>query len=178
MKCKSSLIWLIQFFVVVVDFFFLESVSGDLIWNTPLGTTLDSYDGLVSHFLGQLCRHRTLGGVRPLHVGHEQAHLLIGPPPLWVQLTVIPKGHLRLEGGGGREAGEEKSGTSIKTQRKILRCEGVRMQDRNDTTQLCRKVYLPQLFLSNDSGGEDKMLRFLEKILKSQCNLWLNNTTQ
>lgn len=163
---------------VLCCLFFLESVSGDLIWNTPLGTTLDSYDGLVSHFLGQLCRHRTLGGVRPLHVGHEQAHLLIGPPPLWVQLTVIPKGHLRLEGGVGREAGEEKKRHVNKTHRKILWCEGVRMQDRNDTTQLRGKVYLRQLFLSNDSGGEDKMLRFLETILKSQCILLLKNTTK
>lgn len=61
------------------------------ILNIPIGTALHSYDGLVSHFLGRLGRHRTLGGVRPFHVGHEQAHFLIGPPPLRVQLTVIPK---------------------------------------------------------------------------------------
>lgn len=65
-------------------FFFLESVFQELFFssNAPFGTTLFSYDGLISHFLGQLCGHRALGGVRPLHVGHEQAHFLIGPPPL------------------------------------------------------------------------------------------------
>lgn len=64
---------------------FLESVFQEPFFFLPKassGTTLFSYDGLISHFLGQLCGHRALGGVRPLHVGHEQAHFLIGPPPL------------------------------------------------------------------------------------------------
>lgn len=96
MKCKNSLIWLILF---------LESVSVGLFFFI----ILHSYDGLISHFLGRLGRHRTLGGVRPFHVGHEQAHFLIGPPPLRVQLTVIPKWHLRLNGrrvGGGDTGGD------------------------------------------------------------------------
>lgn len=91
-----NMINLVVFFV-----FFQRVLQRALFLNIPLGTTLHSYDGLISHFLGRLGRHWTLGGVRPFHVGHEQAHFLIGPPPLRVQLTVIPKRHLRLDGGGG-----------------------------------------------------------------------------
>lgn len=87
----------VQKFINMIDFFFRVFLRG-IILNIPLCTTLYSYDGLISHFLGRLGRHRTLGGVRPFHVGHEQAHFLIGPPPLRVQLTVIPKWHLRLDG--------------------------------------------------------------------------------
>lgn len=43
-----------------------------------------SYDGLVSHFLGWLGRDGMLGRVRSFNFRHEQAHFLIGPPPLWV----------------------------------------------------------------------------------------------
>lgn len=79
------------------------------------------------------------------------------------------------QGGGGEK---KKTPHVNKTHRKTLWCEWVQMQGRKDTTQLCRKVYLLQLFLSNDSGGEDKMIRFLDKILKSRCILLLKNTTQ
>lgn len=112
MKCKSSLIWLILFFL------FLESASVGVVLNIPLATALHSYDGLISHFLGRLGRHRALGGVRPFHVGHEQAHFLIGPPPLRVQLTVIPKRHLRL---GGRRVGGGKTGGGQTSIQLILR---------------------------------------------------------
>lgn len=71
--------------------------------NIPLATVLRSYDGLISHFLGRLGRHGALGGVRSLHVRHEQAHFLIGPPPLRVQLTVIPKRHQCPEDVDGEE---------------------------------------------------------------------------
>lgn len=75
----------------MINFIFLESAAVGDILNIPHSTALHSYDGLISHFLGRLSRHRTLGGVRAFHVRHEQAHFLIGPPPLRVQLTVIPK---------------------------------------------------------------------------------------
>lgn len=67
----------------------LESVSGDFLFDIPLGAPLCSYNSLICHFLGQLGGYRALGGVRPLHIRHEQAHFLIGPPPLRVQLTVV-----------------------------------------------------------------------------------------
>lgn len=119
----------VQKFINMIDFFFwfffLESVSGGIILNIPLGTTLYSYDGLISHFLGRLGRHRTLGGVRPFHIGHEQAHFLIGPPPLRVQLTVIPKWHLRLGGRrveGGKRGGDNR-GKDGSMQLKIFETE-------------------------------------------------------
>lgn len=82
-----NMIGFLFFFVVCV----LESVSGDVLLDIPLGAALCSYNSLICHFLGQLGGHRALGGVRPLHIRHEQAHFLIGPPPLRVQLTVVTK---------------------------------------------------------------------------------------
>lgn len=108
-----NMINLVVFFV-----FFQRVLQRALFLNIPLGTTLHSYDGLISHFLGRLGRHWTLGGVRPFHVGHEQAHFLIGPPPLRVQLTVIPKRHLRVDGGG--ETGEKRQ-TWIQLKARYLR---------------------------------------------------------
>lgn len=104
----------------MINFVFREC----FVLNIPLSKAQHSYDRLISHFLGRLGRHRALGGVRPLHVGHEQAHFLIGPPPLRVQLTVIPKGHLRLDeikAGGGvrREVAREKKTGVNETDTKI-----------------------------------------------------------
>lgn len=96
LKCKSLLMW---FYFLV----FRERFAGCYFWNIPPAAALHSYDGLVSHFLGQLGRHRALRGVRPLHVGHEQTHFLIGPSPLRVQLTVVPKRHLRERKRGFNE---------------------------------------------------------------------------
>lgn len=91
----------VQKFVNMINLvFFRERFDGHYL-NIPLCTALHSYDGLISHFLGRLGRHRSLGGVRAFHVGHEQAYFLIGPPPLRVQLTVIPKRHLRSRSDRG-----------------------------------------------------------------------------
>lgn len=89
--------WSVWSAKVHYDDLFLGSAQVSLILNTPAPSAQLSYDGLISHFLGRLGRHWTLGGVRTFHVGHEQAHFLIGPPPLRVQLTMVPKGHLRLD---------------------------------------------------------------------------------
>lgn len=59
-----------------------------------------------------------MGGVRPFHVGHEQAHFLIGPPPLGVQLTVIPKRHLKLDRrivAGARQEGTAEKKVDVNT---------------------------------------------------------------
>lgn len=101
--------WSVWSAKVHYDDLFLGSAQVSLILNAPNAQL--SYDGLISHFLGRLGRHWTLGGVRAFHVGHEQAHFLIGPPPLRVQLTVVPKGHLRLDmkAGGQRKTRAKKT---------------------------------------------------------------------
>ena len=57
-----------------------------------------SDDGLVGGLLGGLGGQRVLGGVATFGVGHQQAHLLIGPPPLRVELTVVAERHLEDSG--------------------------------------------------------------------------------
>lgn len=139
--------------------FFLQSVSEELFLNAPLGTTLYSYDGLISHFLGQLCGHRALGGVRPLHVRHEQAHFLIGPPPLWVQLTVVPKRHLREGAVWGTGKGKQRVNT---TNRK-----GVQYRVTSCWQAVSGKVHRWHYFLFYNVAG-DKMITECILLKKTQ----------
>lgn len=130
MKCKSSLIWLILF---------LESASAGSILNIPFAPAQHSYDGLISHFLGRLGWHWALGSVRPFHVGHKQAHFLIGPPPLWVQLTVIPKWHQCPEDVDSEEGdGEGNKANSFESalQLQVVLC-APQTQPAGDSCQRC-----------------------------------------
>lgn len=173
MKCKSSLIWLIQFFVVVGFLFFRECFRGPYLkyssWH---------HSGLI-RWSRQSFSWSTLSAQNAGWCAPPSCRAWAGAPSDWSSSTLstadsdterTPEVGRRKRGGRGRKRHVNK------THRKILWCEGVRVQDRNDITQVCRKVYLRQLFLSDDSGGEDKMLRFLEKILKSRCILLLKNT--